>query len=80
MLKNVTKDQFAEDGDNLKVTHVPTGQWFSSYAYDNPPDLKCPSHKGGLEVDRDKDGNDFSPEEIEGVATELLRDLLKRRS
>lgn len=78
MLTQVTKDQFVEDGDH-RVKHLPTGQWFSSYAYDNPADLKHPSHKGGLQIDQDAEGNDYSAREIETVATEVLRDLLKRR-
>ncbi len=75
----VTREQFLQDGD-LRVKHIPTGQWFSTYAYDYPEDLVRPAHMGGQQVDRDDDGNDYSSDEVETVAVELLREILGKRS
>ena len=68
-LIRVTEDQFESTGART-LKHVPTGGHYATYNYQRlPPDIAVIT---SYQRDRDADGNEYSPEEIENAARYLL--------
>lgn len=67
----VTRSQFSDDGE-LAVIHRPTGQRYSTYRYEHPDDVS-EVIGGGLQNERDAEGNDYDTGEIANMAFVLLK-------
>ena len=74
----VTDDQFEIESD-LKVTHRPTGAYFSTYRYDSPDDVVIVHRNNGRTDAALEDGSEFTLAEVQSVALKLLRDQARKR-
>jgi len=75
MLTRVTNAQFEQVGET-EVEHIPTGNRYSTYRYAEPVGAAELSLKVSGLSDRDAVGNDYSPDEIAGVARVVLAEIV----
>lgn len=73
---SVSREQFVDVG-LLGVRHIPTGNSYSTYRYEQPTDtIDVKVHSSGR--DRDAAGNDYDLDDVHRVAGQMLIEMVAR--